>query len=66
MSAVMVQSASLAPAGLRYSASVMEDSVTFVHVSSHSGEARWTDLTAFQAFLADHASRCEEGPVRAR
>jgi hypothetical protein len=61
--AVMAELSERAPEGLRYTVSVEEDGVTFVHVASHSGEVRLTDFPAFQAFLASHRDRCEEGPV---
>jgi hypothetical protein len=64
--AVMDELAQAAPSGLRYIVSVEDDGVTFVHVASRVGEAALTDFPAFQAFLADHASRCEEGPVTTR
>jgi hypothetical protein len=63
---VMTELADRAPAGLRYTVSVEEDGVTFVHVASHDGDARLTDFPAFQAFLAEHPSRCEQGPVTTR
>jgi hypothetical protein len=63
---VMSELARVAPAGLRYTVSVEEDGVTFVHVVTRSGETQLTDFAAFHAFLAGHRDRCEEGPVTTR
>jgi hypothetical protein len=64
--AVMAELAESSPSGLRYTVAVEEDGVTFVHVASHSGDARLTDFRAFQAFVAGHGDRCVEGPVTTR
>jgi hypothetical protein len=64
--AVMEELAAAGPAGLRYTVAIEDDGATFVHFALHEGEAKLTDFSAFQAFLADHASRCVEGPVTTR
>jgi hypothetical protein len=53
------------PAGLRYASFVLEDGLSFVHIASietDDGSNPLTELTEFQAFVTDIASRCDEPP----
>jgi hypothetical protein len=64
--AVYAELARTQPAGLSYAAFVLEDGVTFVHVSSSdtsNGRSPLLDVPAFQEFQRDHSSRVAEGPV---
>lgn len=54
------------PEGLRYASFQLPDGVSFVHVASVStanGENPLTRVPAFQAFVADIQSRCDEAPA---
>ena len=55
--------ARLQPAGLRYRSVRLDDGVSFVHVAEVDGENPLATLPEFQAFTADIASRCVEGPT---
>jgi hypothetical protein len=59
--AVFAELAEVRPEGFSYACFVLEDGVSFVHIAA--GEFALTELPAFQAFLADHASRREAPPV---
>ena len=53
-----------APAGIRYTASRMEDGVTFIHYATHEGPPDGlTQLPAFKEFQRELKSRCAEPPV---
>jgi hypothetical protein len=55
-----------APPGLHYATFKLPDGVTFIHVASvdaPGGKHPLTPLSAFQAFTANIAERCDEPPV---
>jgi hypothetical protein len=57
-----------APEGLHYATFVLEDGVSFVHISSSETEAGrnpLTDVAAFRAFQAGIGERCDEPPAPA-
>lgn len=54
------------PPGIHYATFKLEDGVSFVHLAwsdSTDGTNPLTALSAFQAFTADIAERCEDPPV---
>jgi hypothetical protein len=63
--AVYEELALTAPAGLRYATFVLEDGVSFVHVTSNEtdGPTPLREVQAFQEFQKDVTERCAEGPV---
>jgi hypothetical protein len=64
--AVYAELAEKRPAGVRYSASKLDDGVTFVHlarVQAQDGQSPLAALDAFKAFQRDIRARCEEQPV---
>ena len=57
-----------APAGFHYATFVLEDGVSFVHVSSSeaaNGSSPLHELAAFRAFLQGIGERCDEPPALA-
>jgi hypothetical protein len=58
---VFAELAAVAPPGLRYSAFLLEDGVTFVHVIDGEG---LPELAAFQEFQRDIGDRLASGPAR--
>jgi hypothetical protein len=57
------------PAGLRYATFVLEDGVSFVHVSSletEDGRNPLSEVEAFARFQEGIADRCEEPPTVAQ
>ena len=64
---VFAELARVAPTGVHYSASRLDDGVTFVHVYAHEGDegaGLLPTLASFQAFRAGLNERCEAAPVR--
>lgn len=54
------------PDGLHYATFVLEDGISFVHVSpttSEDGDSRLSDLKTFQQSRAGIEERCDEAPV---
>jgi quinol monooxygenase YgiN len=52
------------PSGLRYATFVLDDGVSFVHISEAEGEKNpLTETAAFKAFQKDIKERCEDPPV---
>lgn len=54
------------PSGLRYATFKLDDGVSFVHIASveaADGNSPLVELSAFKAFTAEIADRCEEQPV---
>jgi hypothetical protein len=62
--AVYAELATEQPPGFRYTTSLLEDGVTFVHVAfiEDGHEAPLPELPAFQRFQRDLAERCDEAP----
>jgi hypothetical protein len=59
---VFAELATVRPAGLSYAALKLEDGVSFVHiatVTTPDGQNPLTTLSAFKAFVANIADRCE-------
>ncbi len=57
-----------APAGLHYATFVLDDGVSFVHISSTDtadGRNPLTDLPTFNAYVAQIRERCDEPPIQA-
>lgn len=66
VAAVYAQLARERPAGLRYATLKLDDGVSFVHIAivdTADGKNPVGALSAFQAFTADIATRCEVAPV---
>ena len=64
--AVYEELARTQPAGLHYATFVLEDGVSFAHLSTLDGEDGRNPLTeveAFARFQEGIGDRCEEGPV---
>ena len=64
---VFAELARIAPAGVQYSASKLDDGVTFVHLYAHESDddsGLLPTLEAFKAFRAGLNERCEVAPVR--
>ena len=54
------------PPGLRYATFKLDDGVSFVHIAlleAADGGNPLRDLSAFKAFVAEVADRCEEPPA---
>jgi len=53
------------PAGFHYATHQLSDGVSFVHIAvlANGHESPLQSLPAFQAFIKDIRSRCEEPPV---
>ena len=64
--AVYDELARAAPDGFRYATVVLDDGVSFVHIAILDGEENpLTSSSAFAAFQAGIADRCDEGPIPA-
>lgn len=61
--AVYAELAATRPTGFRYSTSLCDDGVTFVHLAVSDGPAPLPELAAFQRFQAGIAERCAVAPV---
>jgi hypothetical protein len=51
------------PKGVRYSAFVLDDGVSFVHVVEHEGDNPIPELAAFKRYSEAVRERCAEPPV---
>ena len=61
--AVFADLAERQPRGFRYTATRLEDGVSFVHVATTEGENPLATSPAFQEFLAGIGDRCVEPPL---
>lgn len=58
----------IAPAGLHYATFVLDDGVSYVHISfanTADGQNPLTDLAAFKAYVEQIRDRCDEAPTQA-
>ena len=61
--AVYAELEAIQPPGFRYSTSLCDDGVTFVHLAVSDGPAPLPEVAAFQRFQAGIAERCAVAPV---
>jgi hypothetical protein len=61
--AVFADLAERRPSGFRYTATRLEDGVSFVHVATVEGENPLDTSVPFAAFVAGIGERCPEPPV---
>ncbi len=64
--AVFADLAERQPSGFRYTATRLEDGVSFVHVATIEGENPLDTSVPFATFVAGIGERCPEPPVSSR